>query len=161
MPQYKGLELFVDATDTEHRGYYEAAGRKALVVQRCDTCQKLRGSIGAACPFCMSTNWSWSEVSGKGTIYSYIIVAHPLHPAFAEWVPYPIVLVELDEQRCVPWRGGNDGSTVSVRLRTNLVRRDDLSKPEAEENVRIGLRVQACFVELDGGLAVPQFCLAD
>ena len=66
----------------------------------------LRGAIGAACPFCTSLEWTWHPVSGKGEIYSYQIVTQAVQPAFADWVPYPIVLVELDEQRDVPWRGG-------------------------------------------------------
>ena len=42
----------------------------------------------------------------QGTIYSYEIVTQAIQPAFADWVPYPVVLVELDEQRSVPWRWG-------------------------------------------------------
>ena len=61
------------------------------------------GSIGAACPFCTSLQWDWQPVSGKGVIYSYQIVTQAVHPAFYDWIPYPIVLVELDEQRAVPF----------------------------------------------------------
>ena len=71
----------------------------------------LRGAIGAACPFCTSLDWSWQPVSGKGEIYSYQIVAQAVQPAFADWVPYPVVLVELDEQRDVPWHGGSEDET--------------------------------------------------
>lgn len=161
MAVYKDFELIVEPTDSEHRGYYEAAGRHQLVLQRCGSCGLLRGLIGAACPFCSASEWMWEPVSGTGTIYSYQIVTQPIHPTFDDWVPYPIVLVELDEQRAMPWRDGIEGETVSLRKTANLVRAEDPTRPEHEDNVAIGMRVVACFVDLDERFALPQFQLAD
>jgi uncharacterized protein len=160
MGSYKGLQLIVRPTDSEHRGYYEAAKQHRLVVQRCNSCGLLRGAIGAACPFCTALDWSWQPVSGNGEIYSYQIVTQAVQPAFRDWVPYPIVLVELDEQRGVPWRGGREDETVSLRVVANLCRRD-LTRPEAEENVAIGKRVEVCFIDLDDNMALPQFRLSE
>ncbi len=123
MAEYMNLILEVQPTDSEHRGYYEAARQGRLVVQRCGSCTLLRGIIGAACPFCTSGDWTWEPVSGKGTIFSYEIVTQAIQPAFRDWVPYPVVLVELDEQRQVQWRWGLEDETISLRLMTNLVRR--------------------------------------
>ncbi|TYB42365.1 hypothetical protein FXF69_31610 [Actinomadura chibensis] len=155
---YKGFDV---AADPEHAGYFEAAGRGELVVQRCAECGLLRGQIGAACPFCTCLDWAWEPVAGTGVIYSYQVVARAVSPAFADWVPYPVVLVELDEQRGVPWRGGREDESVSLRKIANLVARDDPSRPEDEANVAIGLRVRVCFTKLDDGLALPQFRLTD
>lgn len=160
MPDYRNLILEVQPTDSEHRGYYEEARRGNLVVQRCTACGLLRGVIGAACPFCTSGGWEWHAVSGKGVIYSYEIVTQAIQPAFADWVPYPVVLVELDEQRGVTWRWGIEDETVSVRLITNLVRPDDPTRPEDEANVAIGRRVEVCFVDLSDDFALPQFRLS-
>jgi uncharacterized OB-fold protein len=161
MARYRNFDLVVLPTDSEHRGYYEAAGEGRLVVQRCVPEGHLRGVIGSTCPFCTSPDWVWQDVSGKGVIYSYEIVTQAIQPAFRDWVPYPVVLVELDEQRAVPWRWGLEGEAVSVRLITNLVRRDDPTAPEDEAEVAIGRRVEACFVDLGDGLALPQFRLSD
>jgi uncharacterized OB-fold protein len=161
MPEYKGMNFIVTPTDSEHRGYFEHARQHRLVVQKCLECGLLRGAPGAACPFCTSLKWDWQEVSGKGTIYSYQIVTQAIQPAFRDWVPYPIVLVELDEQRQLPWRGAEEGEFVSVRLLTNLVKREDPRQPENEENVAIGKRVQVCFVDLEDNMALPQFCLSN
>jgi uncharacterized OB-fold protein len=161
MATYDRLRLAVTATDSEHRGYYERAKQGELVVQRCTECGMLRGAVGAACPFCTSLQWEWHATSGTGVIYSYQIVTQAVNPAFQEWVPYPIVLVELDEQRAVPWRDGHEDETVSVRLVANLVRRDDPTAPEQEEHVAIGRRVEVCFLDLDDSRALPQFRLSD
>jgi uncharacterized OB-fold protein len=161
MATYERLKLYVSPTNSEHRGYYEHAKQGDLVVQRCTACNLLRGSIGAACPFCTSLQWEWQPVSGRGAIYSYQIVTQAVHPAFHDWVPYPIVLVELDEQRRVPWRNGAEDEYVSLRIVANLVKRDDPTAAEDEEQVAIGRRVEVCFLDVDETMALPQFRLTD
>ena len=89
-------------------------------------------------------------MSGRGTIHSYVIVVQAIQPGFRDWAPYPVVVVELDEQRGEPTP--DDG----IRLVTNLVTPD--FQPEREERVAIGARVEVCFQPLgpDGGpAAVP------
>jgi uncharacterized OB-fold protein len=71
-------------------------------MKACRQCRLLRYPPGAACPWCNSLEWSWQEVSGKGTIYSYEIVMQAIQGGFRDWAPYPVVLVELDEQRGQP-----------------------------------------------------------
>jgi len=161
MGLYKGLDLQVLPTDSEHRGLYEAAHEGRLVVQRCGVCMRLRGERGATCPYCPTSDWSWHEVSGKGVIYSYEVVTQAIQPSFRDWLPYAIVLVELDEQRAEPWRWGLEDESVSVRLITNLVRRDDATLPEDPAEVAIGKRVEVCFVPFDETMALPQFRLSD
>jgi uncharacterized OB-fold protein len=157
--EYKGLQLVVGPTDSEHRGYFEEARQHRLVVQKCQSCGLLRAAPGAACPFCAALDWVWHPVSGRGEIYSYQIVAQAVQPAFRDWVPYPVVLVELDEQKSVPWQGGAEGESVSLRIVANLVTGDP-AIPEAEENVAIGKRVEVCFLDLDDTTALPQFRLS-
>jgi len=153
MPEYKGMNLIMPAGDRELRPYFEAAAAGRLVVRRCSACGMLRFPPGPACPWCSSLGSEWAEVSGRGTIYSFEIVAQAIQPGFAEWAPYPVVLVELDEQRGVPT------ADEALRLITNLVTPDFL--PEAEEKVEIGWRVRVLFQPLDAELALPQFTLTD
>src|SRR5439155_494840 len=82
------------------------------------------------CPWCGTLEWTWQEVSGRGHIYSYEIVAHAIQPGFKEWTPYAVVLVELDEQR------GTPTEHEAIRLIANLVTPD--FRPEKEDNVAIG-----------------------
>ena len=150
---YKQLPINIPDQDSEYAGYFAAARDHKLVVKKCVDCGLLRGEPGASCPWCSSMNSEWRQVSGKGTIYSYQIVAHSVLPGFREWAPYPIVLVELDEQRGQP--GAGDG----LRITANLV--DGGMEPESEENVAIGKRVQVTFMDLEDGLTLPQFALSD
>ena len=153
MPEYRGMNLIMPAADREIRPYFEAAAQGRLVLRRCNDCALLRYPPGAACPWCNALGWEWAEVSGRGTIYSFEVVTQAIQPGFADWTPYPVVLVELDEQRGVP--SADEG----LRLIANLVTAD--FRPEAEANVAIGRRVGVVFQPLDDELALPQFALTD
>ncbi len=150
--EYRGMALIVPEIDSEWRGYFEAAAGGRLVMRRCDDCQLLRYPPGAGCPWCASLAWSWQEVSGRGAIYSYEIVAHAIQPGFREWAPYAVVIVELDEQRGVPTP--DEG----VRVVANLLTPE--FKPEREERVAIGARVEVLFQPITPEFALPQFRLS-
>jgi uncharacterized OB-fold protein len=146
------MTLIVPESDSEWHGYFRAAGEGRLAVRRCDECGRLRYPPGAGCPWCASLAWTWVPVSGRGTVYSYAIVVQAIQPGFRDWAPYPLVVVELDEQRGEPTP--DDG----VRLVANLVTPD--WAPEAEARVAIGARVEVCFQPVGPGVALPQFRLS-
>ncbi len=151
--EYRGMALIVPENDSEWRGYFEAARDGRLVVRRCDACGLLRYPPGAGCPWCGAGASTWHEVSGRGTIYSYEVVVQAIQPGFRDWAPYPVVVVELDEQRGAPT--ADDG----LRVVANLVTRD--FRPEAEEFVAIGARVEVCFQPIAPDFVLPQFRLFD
>jgi len=151
--EYKGQSINITDNDSEYKGYFDAASEHKLVVKKCQDCGMLRGEPGPGCPWCTSLKWEWQEVSGKGTIYSYQIVAHSIIPGFRDWVPYAIVLVELDEQ------SGDPTPDDGLRITANLL--NDNMEPEAEENVAIGKRVEVAFLDTDDGLSLPQFKLSN
>jgi uncharacterized OB-fold protein len=148
---HRGMTLVIPETDSEWHGYFQAARERRLVIRRCEACGRLRYPPGAGCPWCASLAWTWATVSGRGLIHSYEIVVQAIQPGFREWAPYPVVVVELDEQRGEPTP--DDG----VRLLTNLVTAD--FQPEAEERVAIGARVEVCFQPIGPDLLLPQFRL--
>ena len=150
--EHRGQSLNVPDIDTEYKGYFDAASEHRLVVKKCLDCGLLRGEPGPGCPWCPSLQWEWHTVSGKGTIYSYQIVAHTVIPGFKDWAPFAIVLVELDEQSGHPEPG--DG----LRFTANLV--DANLDAEKEENVAIGARVEVIFHDGADGFALPQFKLS-
>lgn len=151
--EYRGMNLIVPDNDSEWREYFQAARQHRLVIRKCAACSLLRYPPTRACPWCTSPEWTWQEVSGKGTIYSYEIVVQAIQPGFRDWTPYPVVLVELDEQR------GQPTPDEGLRVIANLVRPD--FTPEPEENAAIGKRVRVIFQNLAPDFALPQFTLID
>lgn len=152
MPEYRGMNLLLPEHDSEYREYFALAAQGRFVMRRCADCGLMRYPPGAACPWCQSLAWTWQDVSGRGTIVSYEIVCHAVQAGFRDWVPYPVVLVELDEQRGVPT------PEEALRVVANLVTPD--LRPEAEEKVAINQRVRVIFQPISAEIALPQFTLS-
>lgn len=151
--QYRGMTLIVPDNDSEWKEFYAQARAHRLVVRTCTACGLLRYPPTHACPWCAELGWTWQDVSGRGTIYSYEIVVHAIQPGFKELAPYPVVLVELDEQR------GRPTPDEALRIVANLVKPD--LTPEEDRNVAIGKRVRVVFQDLADHVALPQFTLTD
>ena len=75
--------------------WFEGARAHTLLIQRCVSCGTLRHPPLPACGNCGSLEWDTVESSGRGTLYSYVVVHYPQVPAFE--YPLPIGLIELEE----------------------------------------------------------------
>jgi uncharacterized OB-fold protein len=80
----------------ETREFWEGAKRHELRIQRCLDCKRAYFYPRPFCPHCASRNVEWFTASGKGTLYSYVIV-HRGPPGFQDWLPYVIAVVQLEE----------------------------------------------------------------
>lgn len=79
------------ATDEPETAPFWAAAREGrLLVQDCGG--ELRFPPHPGCP-----GAGWREVSGRGTVWSFVVVHSPTLPAFADKTPFPVVIVELDD----------------------------------------------------------------
>ena len=117
-------------------GYWEAARRHELAVQRCSDCGVLRHYPQERCPECISAAHEWAPLSGRGTIYTYAVSHAAFHPFFQDRLPYVIATIELDE---------------GVRVLSDL--------DEPPDEVRMGARVEVFFEELDDDITLPRFRL--
>ena len=121
---------------TEDGAPYWAACREGrLTAQRCGACGHLRWPPSVLCPKCLDEKTEWVTLSGRGTIYSWIIVHRPQHPAFFADAPYNVAIVELEE---------------GPRLHTNVVEC-------ANDDLRIGMRVEVVFEKIDDETTLPKF----
>jgi uncharacterized OB-fold protein len=89
--------LLLPEEDEESRGFWEGTALGELRLQACGTCGVLRFPPRVMCPHCRSTVRRWEAVSGKGTIWSFVVAHPPLLPAYAALAPYPVITVTLDE----------------------------------------------------------------
>jgi uncharacterized OB-fold protein len=119
----------------ELRPFFAAAREGRLVVQRCTGCGMLRFPPRQICSRCLGRQAEWVPVSGRGTVFSFNVMHQVYHPGFADEVPYPVVLVELEE---------------GCRILSNLV-----NCPR--EKLRIGLPVEAVFERLTDEVTLPKF----
>ena len=77
--------------------FWAAAREHRLVIQRCTSCGTFRHLPHVLCGTCQSPAHEWVESAGRGTVYTYIVVVHPVHPAAAAVVPYNVAVVQLDD----------------------------------------------------------------
>ena len=100
MTQQAPMKLQRPLPDTQGHDYdvwWAGLRRHELLVQECPNCRKLTHPPEPMCPHCRSMEIGWRKSSGKGKVYSYVVVHRPSHPYYADKVPYPVVLVELEE----------------------------------------------------------------
>lgn len=126
---------FVRPVITEvNRGFWDGVREGRLHVQRCGACAELRYPPASRCPRCLSPDWSWQEVSGRGELLSYIVIHQRYHAAWADRVPYNVALVQLDE---------------GPRMVSNVL-------PLSRADLEVGMRLTVTFDDEDWQ-RVPRF----
>lgn len=121
--------------DAQAQPFFDALNEGRLAVQRCKHCETLAHPPRALCPGCQRKDFDWPAMSGKGTVYSYVVTHQAIHPAFAGRTPLATVEVALAE---------------GPRLTSNL-----LDVPP--EKIAIGMPVVACLERVAEGVVLPLF----
>jgi len=120
--------------DADTAEFWAATLDGRLRIQRCSACQRYIHYPRIVCPWCMSDDLGFEDVSGRGVVYSYTLV-HRAPAAFADEAPYLVALVDLD---------------VGVRMLTRLV------GVPTDVDV-IDLPVQVTFRPMSDTAALPFF----
>ena len=129
------IEKPLPAITEDGAPFWEGCRTGELRAQRCDDCGHLRWPPSILCPRCLSERGRWVRLTGRGTVWSFIVVHRPQHPAFFADVPYNVVIVELDE---------------GIRLHSNVV-------DCPVERLRVGLPVEVVFERIDDEVTLPRF----
>jgi uncharacterized OB-fold protein len=77
--------------------FYAYCARGELRFQRCGSCRCWRHPPRVTCPRCGSEQWAWERSSGRGTLFSWTVTHQALAPGFADDVPYPVAVIEMEE----------------------------------------------------------------
>ena len=113
--------------------FWDATKEGRLVLQRCSTCREFVWTPQMVCRSCLTETLEWTEVSGQGSVYTFVIMHTAAIPAFK--APYTIAVVELAE---------------GPRMFTDIV---DIDPAE----VRIGMKVSAVYETVAENVGVPKF----
>jgi len=102
-----------------------------LLARRCARCGRLQHPPSPMCPACGSLDWDVEQLSGRGTVHSWIVSHHPTQPDDA---PRIVALIMLEE---------------GLRLVSNL---HDVDARDVVND----MEVEVVFVDVDG-VRLPQF----
>jgi uncharacterized OB-fold protein len=80
-----------------NRPFFDAARNGELRLPRCRACSHVFYPPEVFCPRCLSTELDWLALSGKGTVWSFIVMYQRYFPAFADEIPYNVAFVRLDD----------------------------------------------------------------
>jgi uncharacterized OB-fold protein len=121
----------------EVKPFWDATAEGRLVLPRCNKCQTVIWFPRPFCPSCASTDVTWIEASGRGSVYSFTVNRRGTAdlPAYRESGTYVLAYVELDE---------------GPRIMTNIVDCDP-------DSVEIGQKVEVVFHDTGQGTALPRF----
>jgi uncharacterized OB-fold protein len=123
--------------DMDTKEFWDWCNNGELRIQRCRGCGKFRHPPLPGCRHCGCRDYEYVKSSGKGTIYTYSLVYHPVIPVVNQSVPYNVISVELED--C----GG-------VRIVSNLL--------DAEfEEIKIGLPVELVWERISAEGNLPRF----
>ena len=117
--------------DHGNQWFWDGVNEHRLLVQRCSRCGTLRYPSGPMCANCQSLEWEPHEVTGRGTVYAWLVSHHPNDP---EGDGRIVVLVDLDE---------------GLRLVSNVV---DADITEIDHDVPLQLTFRTY-----GDVTLPQF----
>ncbi len=118
--------------------FWAAAAEHRLSLPRCAACGRLVWYPADACGRCGGTEHAWVDLSGRGTLFSWVVVHQQFLPQYEP--PFVTALVAVDEDP-------------AARLATRLVEVDaaDLTIDQPLEVVFAPLR----FPGVDGEVTAP------
>lgn len=123
---------------TPHNEAFFRGGRDGeLRLQRCAVCATVQHPPNEVCVACQSMDFEYVAVAPAGTVVSYTIVHHPVHPSLRPVVPYNVAVVSVDEHP-------------QVMIVGNVIDTEP-------DGVEVGLPVTCTWAEVGGDIYLPQW----
>jgi uncharacterized OB-fold protein len=82
--------------DEDSRPYWEALSRHEIALQQCVSCGSYQCPPLPACLVCGSVDLDWTNASGRGLIYSFIVAQRPVGDITNEELPVVFATVEIE-----------------------------------------------------------------
>ena len=138
MTEMTGARLLVPDVDNPlTRPFWAGCARGELLVQRFTASGHLVWPPRPMDPASQTLEHEWVPVSGRGTVWSFVVPHPPLLPAYEARAPYNVIVVELAED-------------AALRMVGNLVATADSAIGELDPaGIVIGAAVEVVFARVD------------
>lgn len=119
----------------ENRPFWQGCKEGKLRMQQCGDCGHIRYPISHCCPKCLSYDFKWKDLSGRGEVFSYVVFYQLYNKAFEKDIPYNVALVQLEE---------------GPRMYSNVVGVDN-------DAVKVGDKLEVVFDPVTPEVTIPRF----
>jgi len=137
--------LVPGAEDPDAAAFWQWCAKGELRIQMCTSCDARRFPPRPMCPACRSFDHVWTPLSGRGTVWSFVVPHPPLLAAYGDQAPYNVIVVTADEDPAIRFVG-NLVTAADARL--------DAIDPAS---IVIGEPVTVVFDRIDEAVAVPRW----
>ena len=72
--------------------YWDGLRERKLMMPRCDDCGHSWFPPSRLYPNCNASKFTWTESSGRGKVFSFVVFHRVYHPGFTGEVPYVVAL---------------------------------------------------------------------
>jgi uncharacterized OB-fold protein len=142
--------MLLPPIEAENAPFWEGCRNGELRMLRCSETHRLIFPPRSFSPWASKPTEAppeWITVSGRGTIWSYVVPHPPLLPYYGERAPYNVILVALAEDP-------------TVRLVGNLVARAGGEINEIDpQTIEIGAAVEVVFERINDEIHMPRWVL--
>ena len=135
MTQKANYEKPIPIPDEASQPFFDGAKEQRLMIQRCTTCGAVMWPYKSRCDNCLRPTVTWEQASGKGTLYSFVLMHQIYHPGFAAEAPYVIAQVDLAE---------------GLRILSTVV-------GCSHANLQIGMPLEVTFEAITDEVTLPKF----
>jgi len=81
--------------------FYKFVSERKLVAAKCNECGTMLLPPRPVCTKCLSTDFKWVELKGKGKLLSYTVI-HVSPVQFQSMAPYTVGILELEDGPHLP-----------------------------------------------------------
>lgn len=81
--------------------FYKFVSKRKIMAAKCNKCGTLLLPPRPVCTKCLSTDFKWVELRGKGKLLSYTVI-HVSPVQFESMAPYTVGIVELEDGPHLP-----------------------------------------------------------
>ena len=123
------------AVSSLNRPFWQGLRQRELRMQKCDGCGLIWYPPAPLCPRCWSRKFTWTLLSGRGRISSWVVFHQAYFRSYESDIPYNVVEVELDE---------------GPRILANLI-------GAPNNHIRAGMPVEVIFDDVTDEVTLAKF----
>ncbi len=118
--------------DSWNKEFWEACQEHKLTAQRCNQTGRVWLPPSPVSPETHDNSWHWIELSGRGVVWSFVIMHQKYFESFSEDIPYNVAQIKLEEGAMIISNivgVGNEDIEIGMPVHVSWETRENLTIP--------------------------------